>query len=75
MAKYARLWYICTTYESLKVADLLLGYEIKVTFNIIIIIIIAFWIHESRIYFELMAKNPMNYRFWIGEILLSDGGV
>ena len=52
-------------------ADILLGYEIKVTLNIISI---AFQIHGSRIYFEVMATNPMNYRFLIGEILLSDGG-
>ena len=32
-----KAWYICTTYESLTVADILLGYEIKVTLNIIII--------------------------------------
>ena len=30
-----KAWYICTTYESLTVADILLGYEIKVTLNII----------------------------------------
>ena len=47
-------------YESLTVADILLGYEVKVTLNIISI---ALLIHESRIYFKLMAKNPMNYRF------------
>ena len=37
MAKYARLdtLYICTMYESLTVDNILLGYEIKVTLNII----------------------------------------
>ena len=62
MAKYARLntLYICTIYESLTVDNILLGYEIKVTLNIISI---TFQIHESCIYFELIVKNPMNYHF------------